>query len=680
MSIEQTAITTMRTLAMDAVEKAGSGHPGTAMALAPVVYTVWQDYLRFDPEDPIWPNRDRFVLSVGHASTVLYTIFHLAQVKAVNPEYETLGQPSITLDDLKRFRQIDSKAAGHPEYRWTSGIEATTGPLGQGVATSVGMAIAGRWMASYFNRPGFEMFDYDVYALSGDGCLMEGISYEAASLAGHFQLSNLCWIYDSNRITIEGRTDLAFTEDVTGRFEAMQWNVVHVEDANDLEALRTNIDTFKATGDKPTLIIVESVIAWGSPNKQDSETAHGNPLGEAEVRLTKRVYGWPEEAKFMVPDDVYKHFASGVGTRGSAQRDAWMAMFTEYEKAYPDLADELHKMQKRQLPDGWDAGLPTYEPDKNGTATRQSSGEVLNVIAQNVPWLLGGAADVAPSTKTWLSFPGAGAFQADRHDGRNIHFGVREHAMAAIANGLSLSKIRPYISTYLIFSDYARNPIRLSALMEIPVIHIFSHDSIGVAEDGPTHQPIEQILSLRAIPHLLVIRPADANEVVEAWRVIIQLRHRPAALILTRQEVPTLDRSRYAPAAGVARGAYVLADADDGNPDVLLLATGSEVHLAVAAYEQLKAEGIKARVVSMPSWELFEDQPNEYRERVLPPEITARVSIEEASTLGWDRYVGSTGEKLGMETFGVSAPLKQLQQRFGFTTDHVVEAAKTQLR
>ena len=680
MSIEQTAITTMRTLAMDAVEEAGSGHPGTAMALAPVVYTVWQDYLRFDPEDPIWPNRDRFVLSVGHASTVLYTIFHLAQVKAVNPEYETLGRPSITLDDLKRFRQIGSKAAGHPEYRWTSGVEATTGPLGQGVATSVGMAMAGRWMASYFNRPGFEMFDYDVFALSGDGCLMEGISYEAASLAGHFQLSNLCWIYDSNRITIEGRTDLAFTEDVAARFEAMRWNVIHVEDANDLAALRTGIDGFRATGDKPTLMIVESVIAWGSPNKQDSEAAHGDPLGEAEVRLTKRVYGWPEEAKFMVPDDVYKHFASGVGTRGSALRDAWMAMFTEYEEAYPDLADELHKMQNRQLPDGWDAGLPTYDPDKSGIATRQSSGEVLNVMAQNVPWLLGGAADVAPSTKTWLIFAEAGTFQADRHDGRNIHFGVREHAMAAIANGLSLSKIRPYTSSYLIFSDYARNPIRLSALMEIPVIHIFSHDSIGVAEDGPTHQPIEQILSLRAIPHLLVIRPADANEVVEAWRVIMQLRHRPAALILTRQAVPTLDRSRYAPAAGVARGAYVLADADDGNPDVLLLATGSEVHLAVAAYEQLKAEGIKVRVVSMPSWELFEDQPKEYRDRVLPPEVIARVSIEEASTLGWDRYVGFTGEKLGMETFGASAPLKQLEQRFGFTTGHVVEAAKTQLR
>ena len=665
---------------MDAVEEARSGHPGTAMALAPVVYTLWQDYLRFDPEDPIWANRDRFVLSVGHASTVLYTILHLAQVKAVNPEYETLGRPSITLDDLKRFRQIDSKAAGHPEYRWTSGVEATTGPLGQGVATSVGMAIAGRWMASYFNRPGFEMFDYDVFALSGDGCLMEGISYEAASMAGHLQLSNLCWIYDSNRITIEGRTDLAFTEDVAARFEAMQWNVVHVEDANDLQALRTGIDRFKATGDKPTLIIVNSVIAWGSPNKQDSETAHGDPLGEAEVRLTKRVYGWPEEAKFMVPDDVYKHFASGVGTRGGALRNAWMAMFTEYEEAYPDLADELYKMQKRQLPDGWDAGLKTYEPDKSGIATRQASGEVLNSMAQNVPWLLGGAADLFPSTKTWLTFPGAGTFQADSHDGRNFHFGVREHAMAAIANGLSLSKVRPYDSTYLIFSDYARNPIRLSALMEIPVIHIFSHDSIGVGEDGPTHQPIEQILSLRAIPHLLVIRPADANEVIEAWRVIMQLRHRPAALILTRQEVPTLDRSRYAPAAGVARGAYVLADADDGKPEVLLLATGSEVHLAVAAYEQLKAEGIKARVVSMPSWELFEDQPEEYRDRVLPPEVTARVSIEEASTLGWDRYVGLTGEKLGMETFGASAPLKQLQDRFGFTTDHVMEAAKTQLK
>ncbi len=679
MRVETTAINTMRTLAIDAIEEAKSGHPGTAMAVAPLVYTVWQDYLRFDPDDPIWPNRDRFVLSVGHASTVLYTILHLARVKAVNPQYETIGQLSITLDDLKRFRQIDSKAPGHPEYRWTSGVEATTGPLGQGVATSVGMAIAGFWMANYFNRPGFEMFDYDVLALTGDGCLMEGISYEAASLAGHFKLSNLCWLYDSNRITIEGRTDLTFTEDVAARFEALQWNVLHVDDANDLDALRGALDTFKATDDKPTLIIVESVIAWGSPNKQDSAEAHGNPLGEDEIRLTKQAYGWPEDAKFLVPDEVYEHFAGGVGKRGRELRDRWMAMFEEYEKAHPELADQLYKMQKRQLPDGWDAGLPSYEPDHKGVATRESSGEVLNVLAKDVPWILGGAADVSPSTKTWLTFGGAGTFQADDPGGRNFHFGVREQAMAAIANGLSLSKIRPYLSAYLIFSDYARNPIRLSALMEIPVIHIFTHDSIGAGEDGPTHQPIEQILSLRAIPHLVVLRPADANEVVEAWKVIMQLRHRPAALILTRQNVPTLDRSRYAPAKGVARGAYVLADTDDGKPDVLLLATGSEVPMAVAAYEQLKADGTKARVVSMPSWELFEDQPQEYRDNIIPPEVTARVSIEQGSCLGWDRYVGPTGHKIGMETFGASAPLKQLQERFGFTADHVVEAAKSQL-
>ena len=664
---------------MDAVQQANSGHPGTPLAMAPVAYTLWQRFLRFDPDDPIWANRDRFVLSAGHASMLLYSLLHLTGVKAVNPQYERLGELSMTMDSIKHFRQLDSKAPGHPEYRWTSGVETTTGPLGQGVATSVGMSIAEKWMANHFNRPDFTMFDYNVYALCGDGDMMEGISGEAASLAGHLKLDNLCWIYDNNRITIEGHTELAFSEDVATRFIAYGWNVTRVGDANDLEMLERAFRIFLDTKDRPTLIIVDSHIAYGAPNKQDTSAAHGEPLGEDEVRLTKKGYGWPEDAKFLVPDGVRENLAKGIGARGHAASQGWMKKFEAYKVQHPELADRLYEMQHRQLPDGWDKGLPTFPADPKGIASRDSSAKVLNVIAQNVPWLLGGAADLAPSTKTRLTFEGAGDFNAANYGGRNFHFGIREHAMCAILNGMSLSKLRPFGSTFLIFSDYARGAIRLSSIMEIPVILIFTHDSIGVGEDGPTHQPIEQLPSLRSVPGLIVVRPADANEVVEAWRVVMRFRHEPAALILTRQALPTLDRTKYASAAGLAKGGYVLADAADGKPDVLLMASGSEVALCIGAYEELKKEGIKARVISMPSWELFELQPPEYRQRVIPEDVTARVSVELASTFGWERFTGLHGVRLGMKSFGASAPLKEVLKKFGFTVDSVVSAAKQQL-
>jgi transketolase len=678
-ALDRLCVNTIRTLSMDAVQKANSGHPGTAMALAPVVYTLWQRFLRFDPDDPIWPNRDRFVLSVGHASMLLYSMLHLTGVKAVNPQYERLGELSVTLEDIKRFRQLDSKCPGHPEYRWTSGVETTTGPLGQGVATSVGMALAARFLASGFNRPGFPMFDYDVYALAGDGCMMEGISGEAASLAGHLRLSKLCWIYDNNKITIEGHTDWAFSEDVATRFIGYGWNVTRVGDANDLEMLERAFKTFKRTPDRPTLIIVDSHIAFGSPNKQDTHAAHGEPLGEEEIRLTKRNYGWPEDAKFLVPDGVREHFAAGVGGRGRAARDAWMARFDDYKRTYPELADHLYRMQHRELPEGWDEALEVFPPEARGVAGRDASSKVLNALARNVPWLTGGSADLAPSTKTRLTFEGAGDFTAEHPDGRNMHFGVREHAMGAVLNGLSLSKVRPYGSGFLIFSDYMRAAIRLSALMELPVIYIFTHDSIGVGEDGPTHQPIEQLASLRAIPGLVTLRPADANEVLEAWRYTMQRHHEPVALILSRQPLPTLNRTEYASAAGVERGGYILADAPGGLPDVILMGSGSEVSLCVEAYEQLLAEGVRARVVSMPSWELFDRQDQAYRDQVLPPSVRARVSVEQASTFGWARFVGPDGESIGMRTFGASAPLKALQKKFGFTPERVVAAARQAL-
>ena len=675
-TLDRLCVDTIRTLSMDAVQQARSGHPGTPMAMAPVIYALWQRHLRFDPDDPIWPNRDRFVLSMGHASMLLYSMLHLAGVKAVNPKYETLGELSVTLDDIKHFRQLDSRCPGHPEYRWTSGVEATTGPLGQGVASSVGMAIASRWMAAHFNRPGFEMFGYDVYALAGDGCLMEGISSEAASLAGHLKLGNLCWIYDNNHITIEGSTSLAFSEDVATRFIAYGWNVTRVGDANDLEMLDRAIDTSKKTGDRPTLVIVDSHIGYGAPTKQGTHAAHGEPLGEEEIRLAKRFYGWPEEAKFLVPDGVREHLAQGIGARGGALRAAWMARFEAYKAAYPVEADALDRMQHRQLPAGWDADIPVFAADPKGLAGRDASAQVLNAVAGKVPWLLGGSADLTPSTKTRLTFTGAGDLMPDSYGGRNLHFGVREHAMGAVLNGLSLAKVRPFGSGFLIFSDYGRPALRLAALMEIPVIYVFTHDSIGVGEDGPTHQPVEQLLSLRAIPGLITLRPGDANEVAEAWRVVMQLRHKPAVLVLSRQPLPTFDRTKYAPASGVARGAYVLADAPGGSPDVLLLATGSEVHLCVAAHEHLVAKGIGSRVVSMPSWELFDAQPQEYRDAVLPPAVVARVSVEQASAIGWERYVGPQGRIIAMTTFGASAPLKALQQKFGFEPDLIVAAAE----
>lgn len=678
--LEELAVNTIRTLSMDAVQAAHSGHPGTPMALAPVVYCLWQRFLRFDPEDPIWANRDRFVLSNGHASMLLYSMLHLTGVKTVSAEYEKLGELSVKLEDIKRFRQIESKCPGHPEYRWTSGIETTTGPLGQGVAVSVGMAIGSRWMASYFNRPGFEMFGYDVYAVAGDGCMMEGVSNEAASLAGHLRLSNLCWIYDNNKITIEGSTDLAFSDDVATRFITCGWNVTSVQDANDLDMLERAFRTFKKTLDRPTLIIIDSHIGYGAPHKQDTSAAHGEPLGEEEIRLTKQRYGWPEDSSFFVPEGVREHFNEGIGKRGRDERNAWMKKFEEYQTAYPKLADELYKMQRRELPQGWDKDIPHFSADAKGISGRDASGKVLNAIAKNVPWLVGGSADLCPSTKTRLTFEEAGDFSAGNYSGRNFHFGVREHAMGSIVNGFVHSKIRAFGSGFLIFSDYMREPIRLSALMEIPSIWIFTHDSIGVGEDGPTHQPVEQLVSLRAIPGLITLRPADANEVVEVWRLIIKLRHNPVALILSRQNLPVFDRKQYAPAEGVSRGAYILADAVDGKPDVILIASGSEVALCVTAMDQLKTESIQARVVSMPSWELFDQQDETYRNSVLPPHVKVRVAVEQGSTLGWERYVGSSGSIIGMKTFGASAPLKALQNKFGFTPDRVAATAKEQLK
>jgi transketolase len=677
--LEQSCINTIRTLSMDAVQQAKSGHPGTPMALAPVIYTLWQRFLRFDPEDPIWPNRDRFVLSNGHASMLIYSMLHLTGVKAVNDKYERLGELAVTLDDIKHFREINSKCPGHPEYNLTTGVETTTGPLGQGCATSVGMAIAERWLAHHFNRPDFTLFDHDVYAMCGDGDMMEGVTSEAASLAGHLMLGNLCWLYDSNRVTIEGHTDLAFSDDVAARFLSYGWNVQLVGDANDTERIAQAIEIFRNNQDAPTLIIVDSHIGYGAPHKHDTSAAHGEPLGVEEIRLAKRSYSWPEDAKFLVPEGVREHFRAGIGERGQRLRVAWMARFEGYRAKHPDLADQLERMQKRELPDGWDVDLPSFAPDSKGLASRDSSAIAQNAIASHYPWMIGGAADLAPSTKTRLTFEAAGDFEADTYGGRNLHFGIREHAMGAVLNGLALSKIRAYGSSFLIFSDYMKPPIRLGALMQLPVVYIFTHDSIGLGQDGPTHQPVEQLIALRAIPGLVTLRPADGNEVVAAWRVIIGLKHQPACLILSRQPLSTFDRTRYASAAGVARGGYVMADAESGNPTVILIGTGSEVALCVAAYESLKRERIPARVVSMPSWELFELQDQAYRDNVLPPQVKARVSIEAGSVIGWDRYVGTAGTKIGMRTFGASAPIEDLQTKFGFTQEKVLAAAKEQI-
>src|SRR5882672_3805641 len=674
--LDQLAINTIRTLSIDAVQQAKSGHPGTPMALAPLVYTLWNRVMRFDPKDPIWPDRDRFVLSNGHASMLLWSVLHLTGTQAVNADYEHLGKPSVTLDDIRHFRQLESKAPGHPEYHWVSGVETTTGPLGQGVATSVGMGIAEKWLANRYNRPGFEIFSYKVYAICGDGCLMEGVASEAASLAGHLGLDNLCWIYDNNHITIEGKTRITFTEDVEARFLAYGWNVLRVGDANDIERIEHAIDIFHKTSDRPTFIVLDSHIGYGSPHRQDTAAAHGEPLGDDEVRLVKKFYGWPEDAKFLVPDGVYEHFTAGIGARGAKARQQWTELFAGYRAKYPDCATEIEQMQRRELPAGWDRDLPVFPADPKGIAGRDASGKALNVLAQNIPWFLGGSADLGPSNKTTLTYEGAGDFEADTPAGKNLHFGIREHAMAAIVNGLSLSKLRAFGATFFIFSDYARPAIRLSAVMELPTIFIFTHDAMGDGEDGPTHQPVEHLASLRAIPGLVTLRPGDANEVVEAYRYVMQLRHAPAAIVLSRQPLPTLDRRAYASAAGVARGAYVVADAPNRAPEVILIASGSELILAVEAHEKLLAEGIPSRVVSMPSWEIFDHQTQEYRDSVLPPSVKARVAIEQASTFGWERYVGSSGHVIGMTTFGASAPLKELQKKFGFEPDRVVTAAK----
>jgi len=685
--LDQLCINTLRTLSIDAVEKAQSGHPGTPMGAAPTLYCLWQGFLRYDPENPDWPNRDRFVLSIGHASALLYSLLYLCGVKGKNPTYPQANGLAVTLDDLKSFRQADSRCTGHPEHGWTSGVETTTGPLGQGLATSVGMAIAERWLAANYNRPGYNLFDHNVYSLCGDGDMMEGISSEAASLAGHLKLANLCWIYDDNSITIEGSTRIAFTEDVAARFHGYGWNVVHVDDANDLDRLTDGYQTFLETHDRPTLMIVRSHIGYGAPHKHDSREAHGEPLGNAEVRLAKEYYGCNPDVQFFVPEGVQAHFSKCFGKRGATAHADWQEQFAAYRNQYPDLAEQIEQMQRRDLPEGWDNALPSFPVDAKGMATRESSGKVLNAIARNMPWLLGGAADLAPSTKTQLNGESAGDFQAPSEEGveeggylgRNLHFGIREHAMCAIGSGMSLSKVRPFVASFLIFTDYCRASLRLSAMMQLPLISIWTHDSVSLGEDGPTHQPVEQLASLRAMPGMLVLRPADANEVVEAWRVIMQLKDAPVCLVLTRQAVPTFDRTKYASASGVALGAYILADAPDGKPDVLLLATGSEVSLCVTAYEQLTAEGIKVRVISMPSWELFESQPQEYRDQVLPPAVRARVAVEEASPFGWERYAGGAGTILGISTFGISAPLHAVVQHFGFEPARVVAAAKTQI-
>ena len=677
--LDQLCVNTIRTLSIDAVQQAKSGHPGTPMALAPLVYTIWNRVMRFDPLNPVWPNRDRFVLSNGHASMLLWSMLHLTRTQAVNSDYEAMGKPSVALDDIRNFRQLNSRAPGHPEYRWVSGVETTTGPLGQGVATSVGMAIGQKWLASRYNKPEFNVFNYNIYAVCGDGCLMEGVASEAASLAGHLGLDNLCWIYDNNHITIEGRTDITFSEDVAARFLAYGWNVLTVGDANDIEHIERALLMFQKTKHRPTFIVLDSHIGYGSPNKQDTSAAHGEPLGEEEVRQTKRAYGWPPDAKFLVPDEAYEHFEAGLGKRGKQQRLEWEQMFAAYSAKYPDLAIEVELMQSRELPAGWDQSLPVFPADPKGLAGREASGKVLNELAQNIPWLLGGSADLGPSNKTLLTFEGAESFQAATPSGRNLHFGIREHAMGAILNGLSLTKLRPYGGTFFVFCDYLRPALRLSALMELPTIFVFTHDAMSDGEDGPTHQPVEHLASLRAIPGLLTLRPGDANEVVEAYRYIMKLRHEPAVLALSRQALPTLDRTKYASAAGVACGAYVLADSSGGKPEVILIASGSELCLAVEAHEKLVAEGIRSRVVSMPSWELFDHQTQEYRDSVLPPGTKARVAIEQASTFGWESYVGNTGHVIGMNTFGASAPLKELQRHFGFEPDKVVAAAKEQL-
>jgi transketolase len=677
-SLSQLAIDTIRTLSMDAVEKAKSGHPGTPMALAPVTYQIWQHNLRYDPSQPMWPARDRFVLSCGHASMLLYSILHLVGVRKVAKHDNQLEDGlAITLDDIKNFRQLHSPCAGHPEFGEAAGIETTTGPLGQGVGTSVGMALASKWLAARYNRPGFELFENRVYVLCSDGDLMEGISSEAASVAGHLQLNNLLWIYDDNTITIEGHTELAFSEDVATRFEGYGWNALRVDDANDLAAIQRAIDSAKKVTDKPTIIVLKSIIGYGAPNKANTHAAHGAPLGEDEIKLTKQFYGWPENEKFLVPDEVREHFAAGVGSSGKSARHEWEKKFAEYEKAFPKEAAELKTMWAGKLPEGWDKSIPTFPADPKGLASRVSGGKVLNGIAKGLPWLVGGSADLAPSTMTLLD--GEKDLDAGNFGGRNMHFGIRELGMAAICNGMSLMGLRPFGATFFVFTDYARPAIRISAIMHRPVIYVLTHDSIGLGEDGPTHQPVEHLSACRAIPNLDVVRPGDANEVAECYRTVIKRLTCPAAMILSRQNLPTLDRTKFAAASLCARGGYVLAEAPSGKPTALIIATGSELEIAVKAWEKLVAENVPVRLVSMPCVEWFEEQDEAYRASVLPREIKARVVIEAGIRQCWDRYLGEQGRFVGMSSFGASAPYTALYKHFGITPERVVEEVKAAL-
>jgi transketolase len=677
--IDRLAIDTIRTLSMDAVQKANSGHPGTPMALAPVAYTLWSRFMTYDPAEPAWPNRDRFVLSAGHACMLLYSVLHLAGVERLDKDGRKLGVPAISLDDIKTFRQLDSVCPGHPEYGHTTGVEVTTGPLGQGCGDSVGMAIAERWLADRFNTPELKLFDYNIYVICSDGDMMEGIASEAASIAGHLKLSNLCWIYDDNTISIEGHTEITFNEDVAARFRAYGWNTMEVPDANDCESMARALNVFKATNDKPTLIVVKSVIGYGAPHRENTAAAHGEALGEDEVRLAKHAYGWPEDAHFLVPDGVRERFAETLGARGAKAREDWDGLFQRYSEAQPARAEEFGRMRAGWPPDGWQRDIPTFPADAKGIASRDASGKVLNAIAPYWECLMGGAADLSPSTKTNLTFDGAGDLEPNNYGGRNMHFGIREHSMGAIVNGMAVSKLRPYASTFLIFSDYMKGAMRLSALMGLPVTYVFTHDSIGLGEDGPTHQAIEQLATLRATPDMIVMRPADANETAEAWRAALGQSAHPVSMALSRQALPTFDREKYGAASGVAKGGYVLADSGDEPPDVILIGTGSEVSLCIGSYEKLIAEGVRARVVSLPSWELFEAQTKDYRDAVLPPGVHARVTVEAAAALGWERYAGPTGEIIAMRSFGASAPGKDVQKRFGFTVEAVYEAAKTQV-
>ncbi|MGH6993874.1 MAG: transketolase [Caulobacteraceae bacterium] len=671
------AVDTIRTLAIDAVEKANSGHAGSPMAMAPAAYTLWKRFLTYDPAHPHWPNRDRFVLSAGHGSMLLYALLHLANVAAVDRQGRPLGRPAVSLEDIENFRQLGGVCAGHPEYGLATGVETTTGPLGQGVANSVGMAIASDWLAARYNTSEEKLFDFNVYALCSDGDLMEGVGSEAASLAGHLRLSNLCWIYDDNNVTIDGGTELAFTEDVAERFRGYGWATRQVDDANDCEAFARAVESFLSISDKPTLILVRSVIGYGSPHKQGTHRAHSDPLGEEEVKLTKDAYGWPRDAQFLIPDGVEARLSKAMIERGGRARGQWEKTFSAFKTAHAEKASELEKMFEGGLPEGWAKSIPTFPADAKGMASREASGKVLNAIAPQIPWLIGGAADLTSSTKTEIEADKN--FSVDRRGGRGLHFGVREHAMGSIANGLSVSGLRPYVGTFLIFSDYMRPPTRLAALMERPVVYVFTHDSIGLGQDGPTHQPIEQLAALRAIPHLIVFRPCDANETAIGWRTALEQTRKPTALILSRQALPTLDRGRMGPAEDAAKGGYVLAGDPETTPSIILIATGSEVGLALGAHEKLTAEGIASRVVSMPSFELFEEQDRAWREKVLPPSVSARVAIEAAAPLGWDRYAGAEGEIIAMRSFGASAPIGPLMKHFGFTVEKVLEAARAQL-